>query len=112
MDVMKVYEAAQKALNTYFWERAVSIGISTYRPRSLDGRSRTLSQAGGVRKWEESDPIGMYPQILTENKITSAKSWMSWTRRSWMKCKRPLSFAEASPEPTIGKICTRMFYAD
>jgi pyruvate dehydrogenase E1 component alpha subunit len=54
-----------------------------------------------VRKWEESDPIGVYHKYLTENKIASIKSLDEVDAQVMDEVQKAVEFAEASPEPTM-----------
>ena len=54
-----------------------------------------------VKKWEESDPIGMFRKVLTENKIASAKTLDEMDDEVMQEVNKAVEFAEASPEPTM-----------
>jgi len=54
-----------------------------------------------VKKWEESDPIGVYRKYLTQNKIASAKTLDEMDEQAMDEVQKAVEFAEASPEPTM-----------
>jgi pyruvate dehydrogenase E1 component alpha subunit len=103
MDVLKVYEAAQKAIE------AVRSGIGPYlleittyrfRGHSMGDPERYRKQEE-VKKWEESDPIGIYRKYLTENKIATGKSMDEIDVLVLGEVAKAVEFAETSPEPTM-----------
>ena len=57
-----------------------------------------------VKKWEESDPIGIYRKYLTENKITNDKSLDEIEAQVLVEVDKAVEFAEASPEPTMEEL--------
>ncbi|MCL4527803.1 MAG: pyruvate dehydrogenase (acetyl-transferring) E1 component subunit alpha, partial [Chloroflexi bacterium] len=76
MDVMKVYEAAKEAIE---FVRKNSepylLEVMTYRYRGHSmGDPERYRKQEEVKKWEESDPIGVYRNYLIENKIASART--------------------------------------
>jgi pyruvate dehydrogenase E1 component alpha subunit len=54
-----------------------------------------------VKKWEESDPIGIYRKYLTENKLATAKALDEVDAQVMTEVQRAVEFAETSPEPTM-----------
>lgn len=103
MDVLKVYEASQKAI-----ERVRSGGgpflleFTTYRFRGHSmGDPERYRKAAEVKKWEESDPIGMYRAHLVEDKIASAKALDEAEAQVLSEVEQAVQFAEASPEPAL-----------
>ena len=103
MDVMKVYEAAQKAIETvrsgkgpFLLEFKLIVSAVTRWAIPNVIASRKKSRSG-----KSSDPIGMYRKYLTENKITSVKSLDEMDEQVMDEVQKAVEFAEASPEPTM-----------
>jgi pyruvate dehydrogenase E1 component alpha subunit len=103
MDVMKVYEAAQKAIETVRSGKGpFLLEIQTYRFRGHSmGDPERYRKQEEVKKWEESDPIGAYHKYLTENKIATAKTLDEIDEQVMDEVQKAVEFAEASPEPTM-----------
>lgn len=103
MDVMKVYEAAQKALEyVRSGNGPYLLEITTYRFRGHSmGDPERYRKQEEVKKWEESDPIGVYRKYLIENKIASAKSLDEIDDQVMDEVQKAVEFAESSPEPTM-----------
>ena len=112
MDVLKVYEASQKAIE---YVRTKSepflLEIMTYRFRghSMGDPERYRKQAE-VKKWEESDPIGIYRENLIKKKI-SATQLDKIDARAETDVIKAVEFAEASPEPGMEELF-KDIYAD
>lgn len=113
MDVMKVYEAARVAID------AVRSGggpylleYTTYRFRGHSmGDPERYRKQEEVKKWEESDPIGIYRDFLTHQKIATAKSLDEIDTQVMQEVERAVQFAEASPEPAMDDLFKDV-YAD
>ena len=103
MDVMKVYEAAKKAIEyVRSGKGPFLLEIATYRFRGHSmGDPERYRKQEEVKKWEESDPIGMFRKVLTENKIASAKTLDEMDDEVMQEVNKAVEFAEASPEPTM-----------
>lgn len=112
MDVLKVYEAAQKAIE---YVRTKSepflLEIMTYRFRghSMGDPERYRKQAE-VKKWEESDPIGIYRANLIKKKISKTQLDQI-DARAEADITKSVEFAEASPEPGMDELF-KDIYAD
>ncbi len=113
MDVMKVHEAAKKAI-----EQVRSGGgpflleCDTYRFRGHSmGDPERYRKHEEVLKWEESDPIGIFRKYLTENKIATAKALDDIDAQTLSEVDRAVEFAETSPEPTTEELYKDV-YAD
>jgi pyruvate dehydrogenase E1 component alpha subunit len=112
MDVLKVYEASQKAIE---YVRTKSepflLEIMTYRFRghSMGDPERYRKQAE-VKKWEESDPIGIYRTNLIKKKISAAQL-DKIDARAEAEVIKSVEFAEASPEPGMEELF-KDIYAD
>ncbi len=75
MDIMAVYEAANKAIETVrsgSGPRMLEIMTYRYRGHSMGDPERYRKQEE-VKKWEEQDPIGIYYSYLIKNKIATEK---------------------------------------
>ena len=102
MDVLKVREAAQKAIETvrsnktpYFLE------IETYRFRGHSmGDPERYRTTDEVKCWQnEEDPIGLYHKYLVEHKIASAEELDEMGKSAEQEIQTAVQFAESSPEP-------------
>jgi pyruvate dehydrogenase E1 component alpha subunit len=102
MDVIKVHEAAQKAIETvrsnktpYFLE------IETYRFRGHSmGDPERYRSSEEVKCWQnEEDPIGMYHKYLVENQLSSTGELDELGKRAEQEVEEAVKFAESSPEP-------------
>jgi len=103
MDVMHVYEAAQKAIKTVrSGNGPFLLEITTYRFRGHSmGDPERYRKQEEVKKWEESDPIGIYRKYLIENKIASGKALDDIDAQVAQEVNQAVEFAETSPEPTM-----------
>lgn len=103
MDVMKVFEAAQKAIETVRSGKGpYLLEITTYRFRGHSmGDPERYRKQEEVKKWEESDPIGIFRKYLVENKIASGKSLDELDAQVISEVDQAVEFAESSPEPTM-----------
>lgn len=103
MDVLKVYEATQKALESVrSGAGPFLLELTTYRFRGHSmGDPERYRKPEEVKKWEESDPIGMYRKYLTGNKIASDKALDEMDTEALEEVEKAVQFAEASPEPTM-----------
>jgi pyruvate dehydrogenase E1 component alpha subunit len=112
MDVLKVYEASQKAIE---YVRTKSepflLEIMTYRFRGHSmGDPERYRQQAEVKKWEESDPIGIYRANLIKKKISAAQL-DAVDARAEAEVIKSVEFAEASPEPGMDELF-KDIYAD
>ena len=103
MDVMKVFDAAHKAIESVRAGNGPSLlEVTTYRFRGHSmGDPERYRKQEEVKKWEESDPIGIYRKYLTENKIANDKSLDEIEAQILGEVDKAVEFAEASPEPTM-----------
>jgi pyruvate dehydrogenase E1 component alpha subunit len=112
MDVLQVYEASQKAIE---YVRTKSepflLEIMTYRFRGHSmGDPERYRQQAEVKKWEESDPIGIYRANLIKKKISAAQL-DAVDSRAEAEVIKSVEFAEASPEPGMDELF-KDIYAD
>lgn len=103
MDVMKVYEAAKRAIDEVRSGKGpYLLEFDTYRFRGHSmGDPERYRKQEEVKKWEESDPIGAYRKYLTENKLTTAKALDDLDEQVMTEVDAAVEFAETSPEPTM-----------
>jgi len=113
MNVMEVYEAAQQALEFVRKEsQPYFLEVDTYRYRGHSmGDPERYRKAEEVRKWQESDPIGIFNKYLLDKKITTRKVLDEIETRVDEEVTRAVEFAEASPEPALSELFTDI-YAD
>jgi len=113
MDVMQVYEAAKEAIayvrensDPYFLE------IDTYRFRGHSmGDPERYRKQEEVKKWQESDPIGILRKHLIEKKAASTKALDEIDARVEEEVNKAVEFAETSPEPSMEELFQDI-YAD
>ena len=103
MDVMKVYEVAKKAIDEVRSGKGpYLLELDTYRFRGHSmGDPERYRKQEEVKKWEESDPIGIYRKYLTENKVATGKALDDIDAEVLTEVDRAVEFAETSPEPTM-----------
>jgi len=103
MDVMKVREAAEAALEhvrsgkgPYFLE------ILTYRYQGHSmGDPQRYRQKEEVTQWEKTDPIGIYNHYLTAEKIATKEDLAKVEKAVDQEIQEAVDFAEKSPEPSV-----------
>jgi pyruvate dehydrogenase E1 component alpha subunit len=101
MDVMKVRQAAEKALEAvrggggpFFLE------ILTYRYRGHSmGDPERYRKAEEVKKWQENDPIGIFQAYLLAQGIAVQSELDDMETRAEADTQDAVEFAESSPEP-------------
>jgi len=101
MDVLKVHEAAQKAIEYVRTEsKPYLLEVVTYRYRghSMGDPERYRTQEE-VKKWQEDDPIGVFRKKLIAKKTASAKKLDEIEAEVEAEVEKSVEFAEASPEP-------------
>ncbi len=112
MDVLQVYEASKKAID---FVRTNSepflLEIMTYRFRGHSmGDPERYRKQDEVKKWEESDPIGIFRKKLTGKKISDA-ALSEIELRVENEVTKSVEFAVASPEPGMDELF-KDIYAD
>ena len=103
MDVMAVYEAAKKAIETVrsgSGPRMLEIMTYRFRGHSMGDPERYRKQEE-VKKWEEQDPIGIFRDYLTANKYATLEELDEIDERAKADVQKAVEFAEASPEPAL-----------
>jgi pyruvate dehydrogenase E1 component alpha subunit len=113
MDVIKVFEAAQKAIDfVRSGNGPYLLEITTYRFRGHSmGDPERYRKQEEVKKWEASDPIGIYRKCLIENKIATGKVLDEMDAQIMGEVVQAVEFAETSPEPALEDLY-KDIYAD
>jgi len=102
-DVLKVHEAAQQAIEYVRKEsQPYLLEVITYRYRGHSmGDPERYRKQEEVKKWQESDPIGIFNKYLLDNKISTRKGLDEIEARVEEEVNKAIEFAESSPEPTM-----------
>jgi pyruvate dehydrogenase E1 component alpha subunit len=101
MDVLEVRQAALEALDfirrgggPYFLE------VMTYRFRGHSmGDPERYRKPEEVKKWQETDPIGIYRNRLTSDGVATEAELDALDDQIEVEVQAAVQFAEASPEP-------------
>ncbi len=103
MDVMKVHDAAREAIE-YVRKNGEPYLLEAvtyrYRGHSMGDPERYRKQEE-VKKWEESDPIGIFRKQLLEKKTAAAKALDEIESQVDEEVVKAVEFAETSPEPAL-----------
>jgi len=112
MDVLKVYEASKKAIEHVRTKaEPFLLEIMTYRFRGHSmGDPERYRKQDEVKKWEESDPIGIFRINLKQKKVSDAQL-DEIDARVETEIVKAVEFAEASPEPGMDELF-KDIYAD
>ena len=111
MNVMAVYEAAKKAIETVrsgSGPRMLEIMTYRFRGHSMGDPERYRKQEE-VKKWEEHDPIGLFHAYLTGNKKASSKALEEIEEGAKAEVQKAVEFAEASPEPGLDTLFDHVY---
>jgi len=111
MDVIKVYEAAKEAIG-YVRENAdpYFLEVTTYRYRGHSmGDPERYRKQEEVKKWQETDPIGIFRKHLLEKKTISAKALDEIDAQVEEEVNEAVEFAETSPEPAMEELFTDVY---
>jgi pyruvate dehydrogenase E1 component alpha subunit len=103
MDVLAVYKAAKKAIETVrsgSGPRMLEIMTYRFRGHSMGDPERYRKQEE-VKKWEEQDPIGVFCAYLTAHKKATEEELDEIDTRAKADVQKAVEFAEASPEPAL-----------
>jgi pyruvate dehydrogenase E1 component alpha subunit len=103
MDVMAVHEAAKQAIDYVRSEaQPYFLEVDTYRYRGHSmGDPERYRKQEEVKKWQESDPIGIFRKYLTEKKAASTKALDELDANVEEEVNNAVEFAETSPEPAL-----------
>jgi pyruvate dehydrogenase E1 component alpha subunit len=111
MDIMKVYEAAKEALD-YVRENSQPylLEVMTYRYRGHSmGDPERYRKPEEVKKWQETDPIGIFRKHLLEKKTISSKALDEIDAQVEEEVNKAVEFAETSPEPAMEELFTDIY---
>jgi pyruvate dehydrogenase E1 component alpha subunit len=106
MDVTKVYQAAQEAIQ-YVRENSQPylLEVDTYRFRGHSmGDPERYRQQEEVKKWQENDPIGIFRAYLLKKKIATEAKLDALDDKAQAETDKAVEFAEASPEPGMEEL--------
>ena len=111
MDVIKVYESAQEAIEYVRKEsQPFFLEIDTYRYRGHSmGDPERYRKAEEVKQWQENDPIGIFNKYLLEKKIATRKVLDETEARVEEEVNKAVEFAETSPEPAPEELFTDVY---
>src|SRR5512136_2444935 len=103
MNVMAVYEASKKAIETVrngSGPRMLEIMTYRFRGHSMGDPERYRKQEE-VKKWQEQDPIGIFRAYLVNNNDASVETLDGIDERAVEEVQKAVEVAEASPEPAL-----------
>ncbi len=103
MDVMKIYEATKEAIEyvrTNSQPYLLEAITYRYRGHSMGDPERYRKQEE-VKKWQETDPIGIFRKYLIEKKTVTAKMLDEIEAKVDEEVNKAVEFAETSPEPSM-----------
>ena len=111
MDIMQVLE---KALEMIEEIRSGSgpqfLEINTYRFRGHSmGDPERYRQQEEIRKWQESDPIGIYRKYLVKQKIANEEELNKEDKKATKTIEEAVNFAESSPEPAVEELFKNIY---
>jgi pyruvate dehydrogenase E1 component alpha subunit len=112
MDVVKVHEAAGKALETVRTNKSpYFLEIQTYRFRGHSmgdpERYRTTEE---VKRWQNTeDPLGIYHKYLVEKEISTSDELAEVEKASEQEVQEAVQFAESSPEPSTDELFKNLY---
>jgi pyruvate dehydrogenase E1 component alpha subunit len=111
MDVLKVYEAAKEAIEYVRSEaQPYLLEVLTYRYRGHSmGDPERYRKAEEVKKWQETDPIGIFRKHLLEKKSFTAKALDEIDASVEAEVNEAVEFAETSPEPAMEELFTDIY---
>jgi pyruvate dehydrogenase E1 component alpha subunit len=113
MDVMKVHEAAESALEVVrSGNGPFLLEFKTYRFRGHSmGDPERYRMSDEVKKWEERDPIGIYRQYLIEHKAATSQVLDGLDDKALEEVEEAVKYAQSSPEPAREDLYSNV-YAD
>jgi len=111
MNVLDVYEAAQKAINYIRTEsQPYFLEIDTYRFRGHSmGDPERYRKAEEVKQWQENDPIGIFNKYLLDKKVATRKGLDDIEAQVEEEVTKAVEFAETSPEPAMEELFTDLY---
>jgi pyruvate dehydrogenase E1 component alpha subunit len=111
MNVISVYDAAKKALDFIRKEgQPYFLEVDTYRYRGHSmGDPERYRKAEEVKKWQESDPIGIFNKYLLEKKTATRKKLDEIEARVEEEVVKAVEFAETSPDPAMEELFSDLY---
>ncbi len=114
VDGMNIMKVREKALEMIEEVRGGSgpqfLEIHTYRFRGHSmGDPERYRQQDEIRKWQESDPIGIYRKFLVEEKIASEEDLNELDKEATEIIEEAVQFAESSPEPAAEELFKNIY---
>ena len=111
MDITKVYDAAKEAIDFVRKNsQPYMLEVTTYRFRGHSmGDPERYRKHEEVKKWEESDPIGIFRKQLVDKKVASAKALDEIDARADEEVVKAVEFAENSPEPALDELFNNIY---
>ena len=73
------------------------------------GDPERYRKAEEVKKWQESDPIGIFNKYLLDKKVATRKQLDEIEARVEEEVVKAVEFAEASPDPAMEELFTDVF---
>lgn len=73
------------------------------------GDPERYRQQDEIRKWQESDPIGIYRKFLVEEKIASEDDLNALDKEAIEIIDEAVQFAESSPEPAAEELFKNIY---
>ncbi len=102
MDIMKVREAAGKAIDTVRMSKSpYFLEMETYRFHGHSmGDPERYRTSEEVKRWQhDEDPLGICHKYLVENQIATAEELDGVEKTCEQEIQEAVQFAESSPEP-------------
>ena len=101
MDVMEVREKALEVIeNIRSGDGPYFLEVVTYRYRGHSmGDPERYRQSDEVKRWQESDPIGIYHKYLIDQEISTQEELDELDKKIEADVESATQFAESSPEP-------------
>lgn len=73
------------------------------------GDPERYRQQEEIRKWQESDPIGIYRKYLVKEKIASEEELNKEDKNATKIIEEAVKFAESSPEPAAEELFRNIY---
>lgn len=112
MDVMKVREAAEKAIEAVRTDKSpYFLEVETYRFRGHSmGDPERYRTSEEVKRWQnDEDPLGIYHKYLVDNKISSTEELDGLEKAAEQEVQSGVQFAESSPEPSAEDLYKNLY---
>jgi len=110
MDVLAVRQAALDALAKVRKGQPYFLEVITYRFRGHSmGDPERYRKQDEVKHWQENDPIGIYCNYLTVQKIATDTELQAIDQQVEQEVREAVQFAEASPEPAPEELYTHVY---